>query len=302
MYENMNTPNIAGLPTTKANPAFNKNIFKRYVAKFADYIDRDNGTLEEGFVEVSTPLVINGTHKIVFDVTQVANSLSAIGVNDNKDIVLLKNTNLCYPEGYSFDVSNITIQNSSLDGFNITIKHYLGDKLCHSEIAFVNAFGITLVDPYTFDTQTTTYNEVLTTVIETSNEITLSGLKVLASSKFLPATGDGKYLYELFCNIANNKIIKNIWNSEWEYGMSLCIGHYLAITVRESEVSYGLGDIAKDSGPRGAISSDMEKIKYDYKNTLLNRNQSKFWNQSQYGALLISLLETKAIPTIIVVN
>lgn len=127
---------------------------------------------------------------------------------------------------------------------------------------------------------------------------------------------DGEGLYNAFSNIADQKIIKNIWNVDWEYAMSLCIAHYLATVNRESEVSFGRGDIARDSGPRGLQAADRHggtlqdgnyknsglQVKYDFKNIMVSHNESKFWNSTEFGRILMTLLYTKAIPTMVVVN
>lgn len=113
--------------------------------------------------------------------------------------------------------------------------------------------------------------------------------------------GDGSALYDMFFEIANQKILFNVWNSDWEFAMSYCISHYLDITNRETQKSFGLDDIALDSGPKGIVV-EMDKTKYSLSETTLEHRYSKFWNLTHYGRTLILLLETKGIPTMLVAN
>ena len=42
-------------------------------------------------------------------------------------------------------------------------------------------------------------------------------------------TSEGQKYFEKLYPIANNKIFKSVWGTDWEYAMSLCIAHYCYI-------------------------------------------------------------------------
>lgn len=116
----------------------------------------------------------------------------------------------------------------------------------------------------------------------------------------------GSQLFNKFKEIADNKIIENIWNSDWEFAMSLCIAHYLDIWNRDFNSSFSLEDQAKQSGMEG-LDSKFEKdrkvsVTKSFKEVSVVNDYAKFWNQTMYGQRLINLLQSKAIPTMIVVN
>jgi hypothetical protein len=113
--------------------------------------------------------------------------------------------------------------------------------------------------------------------------------------------GDGSALYTVFYNIADQKILERVWNVDWKFAMSQCIAHYIDLINRETQKEFGLDEIAKDSYAKG-VAVQIDKNKYDFEKTVLDHPYSKFWNSTEFGRILITLLQTKAVPTIIVVN
>lgn len=300
--------NIAGLPTTKVNPIYTKDVFKTFIPKFADYIDREKGQVESIINSATVGTIITNTPtKIVFtnDYIREEGDSSVININDNNDVIMGKRTLLCYREAYN-NVSNIILTDTSGLNNEITISYLLRGELIKS-VTFNLDPNEELTEEIDFDFANSELNSLLTLEInDENNSAEITYFKETVKSNFEAARGDGAALYEAFCGTSDNKIIQTIWNSDWEYGMSLCIAHYIATVNRESEVSYGLGDIAKDSGPRGIESVNKAKgefqTKYDFKNIMLSHNESKFWQSTEFGRILITLLYTKAVPTMIVVN
>ena len=106
----INTPTIAGLPLTKANPAFSKNTFKTFVPNFADYIDSENGKVEHVINVLPVPSIINVDTELSFNNTFVGDDKKVLNIDDNNDIILGKITPLCYKKGYNI-LSEIIIDN-----------------------------------------------------------------------------------------------------------------------------------------------------------------------------------------------
>lgn len=124
--------------------------------------------------------------------------------------------------------------------------------------------------------------------------------------KFVPkykdyVEGDGSALYDSFANIADQKILFTIWGTDWEFITSYCIAHYLDITNRETQKSFSLEEIAKDSGPKGQVVSN-DKIKYDFKNTLVTHQYALFWNMTFFGSVILNMVSSKGISTLLVAN
>lgn len=108
-------------------------------------------------------------------------------------------------------------------------------------------------------------------------------------------------------NIANQKIFYSIWGTDWEYAMSLCISHYIELIAQNKRIPQ-TSDLTRLGGGGsykgvmssmtiGAFSKSLELDK-----TMLTNEESFFWNQTSYGASLMALYKTKAIPTIFVVT
>lgn len=108
-------------------------------------------------------------------------------------------------------------------------------------------------------------------------------------------------------DIANQKIYKSIWGTDWEYAMSLCIAHYMELIAANYRIpaTNSLQTLAGGSSYKGVVSS-MSVGAYskslDLGNTLLTSEEAFFWNQTSYGAALMALYKTKAVPSIFVVT
>ena len=120
-------------------------------------------------------------------------------------------------------------------------------------------------------------------------------------------TSEGQKYFEKLYPIANNKIFKSVWGTDWEYAMSLCIAHYCYIISKRASTPSGptLSEIAGGGVTTGVISTasiGSFSKSYDLSNTMLDTQDAMFWNQSSYGAELMALLKTKAVPSVFVVT
>lgn len=120
-------------------------------------------------------------------------------------------------------------------------------------------------------------------------------------------TLDGlKYFNSLF-EIADNKIFYSIFGTDWRLAMSYCIAHYLTLISNQLGAPSGssLETIAGGGNFKGVLSSasigDFSKS-YDIDKTMLSSDEALFWNQTSYGASLMALYKTKAIPSMFVVT
>lgn len=120
-------------------------------------------------------------------------------------------------------------------------------------------------------------------------------------------TLDGlKYFNSLF-EIANNKIFYSIFGTDWKLAMSYCIAHYLTLISNQLGAPSGssLETIAGGGNFKGVLSSasigDFSKS-YDIDKTMLSSDEALFWNQTSYGASLMALYKTKAVPSMFVVT
>ena len=120
------------------------------------------------------------------------------------------------------------------------------------------------------------------------------------------ATSDGQIAFNNLYDIANNKIFYSIYGTDWKLAMSLCIAHYLTLIANQVQAPSGdtLQGIAGGS-TKGVMSSmsvgDFSKT-YDLARTMVDENEALFWNQTSFGAQLMALLKTKAVPSILVVT
>lgn len=125
-------------------------------------------------------------------------------------------------------------------------------------------------------------------------------------TKFMQTEEGQKYFSKLY-KLANNKIFKSIYGSDWELAMSYCIAHYLTLISNQMQAPSGnsLEAIAGGGSIKGVISSasvgGFSKT-YDIDKTIVSENEALFWNQTSYGAALMALLKTKAVPSIMVVT
>ena len=119
-------------------------------------------------------------------------------------------------------------------------------------------------------------------------------------------TDEGKVAFNNLYEIANNKVFYSIYGSDWKLAMSLCIAHYLTLIANQLQAPAGntLQGIAGGS-TRGVMSSmsvgEFSKT-YDLGRTMVDENEALFWNQTSFGAELMALLKTKAVPSILVVT
>ena len=89
--------------------------------------------------------------------------------------------------------------------------------------------------------------------------------------------------------------------------MSYGIAHYLTLIAQQMESPSGstLSEIAGGGNIKGVISSasigGFTKT-YDLGRTMVGSEEALFWNQTSYGASLMALLKTKAVPSMFVVT
>lgn len=120
-------------------------------------------------------------------------------------------------------------------------------------------------------------------------------------------TADGDVAFENLYEIANYKVFKSIYGTDWKLAMSLCIAHYLTLISNQLQAPAGdtLEGIAGGGAYKGVLSSASVggfSKSYNLSSTMVEEDESKFWNQTSYGAQLMALLKTKAVPSIMVVT
>ena len=95
--------------------------------------------------------------------------------------------------------------------------------------------------------------------------------------------------------------------SDWELAMSYAIAHYMTIIAQQQQAPSGstLAEVAGGGVTRGVLSTmsigDFSKT-YDIDKTMVSSDDAMFWNQTSYGAALMTLYKTKAVPSIFVVT
>ena len=120
-------------------------------------------------------------------------------------------------------------------------------------------------------------------------------------------TDEGQTMFDNLYEIANNKIFKSIYGSDWKLAMSYCIAHYATVIAQQQQAPSGstLAEVAGGGVTRGVLSSmsigEFSKT-YDIDKTMVNSDDAMFWNQTSYGAALMALYKTKAVPSIFVVT
>ena len=124
-------------------------------------------------------------------------------------------------------------------------------------------------------------------------------------SKFI-ATVEGQKYFNKIYTLVNNKIFYSIFGSDWELAMSYAIAHYFTLIANQIQAPSGdtLQGIA-GGATRGVLSSmsvgSFSKT-YDLDKSMLTEDEAMFWNQTSFGAALMALLKTKAVPSILVVT
>lgn len=155
------------------------------------------------------------------------------------------------------------------------------------------------------------------TVGESPNQITYSimldsSTKVLALNDGSTTTvctlkSEGSEMFSHLYEISNDKIFYSIYGTDWKLAMSLCIAHYLTLIANQIQAPSGnsLQGIAGGGTYKGILASmsvgDFSKT-YDLAKTMVDEEESLFWNATPFGAQLMALLKTKAIPSILVVT
>lgn len=124
--------------------------------------------------------------------------------------------------------------------------------------------------------------------------------------KFIETEEGIKYFNKLY-NLINDKIFKSIYGSDWELAMSYAMAHYLTLISNQISSPSGstLEGIAGGGSIKGVLSSASVggfSKSYDIDKTVLSEDEALFWNQTSYGAALMALLKTKAVPSIMVVT
>lgn len=107
--------------------------------------------------------------------------------------------------------------------------------------------------------------------------------------------------------IANDKIFYSIFGVDWRLAMSLCIAHY-ATLIGNNEATPGGSTLAAIAGggvTRGVLASasvgGFSKT-YDLDRSIITDDNATWWNSTSYGAQLMTLYKTKAVPSIFVVT
>lgn len=121
------------------------------------------------------------------------------------------------------------------------------------------------------------------------------------------ATQEGTTAFNKLYAICNNKIFHSIFGTDWELAMSYAIAHYLTLIAQQVEAPSGntLSSIAGGGVTKGVLSSmtiGAFSKSYDIDKTMLSSEDAMFWNQTSYGAALMALYKTKAVPSIFVVT
>lgn len=99
------------------------------------------------------------------------------------------------------------------------------------------------------------------------------------------ASTKGKEHFNYLKAIASDKIVKTVWNSDWELAMCLCIAHYVTLHLKRSQQSFALSDLAERNTK---VSREMSREKRD--------RESGYWGMTEYGNQLYTLAQSKAVP------
>ena len=124
-------------------------------------------------------------------------------------------------------------------------------------------------------------------------------------SKFI-ATVEGQKYFNKIYTLVNNKIFYSIFGSDWELAMSYAIAHYFTLIANQIQAPSGdtLQGIAGGAthGVLSSMSVGSFSKSYDLSKSMLSEDEAMFWNQTSFGAALMALLKTKAVPSILVVT
>ena len=114
-------------------------------------------------------------------------------------------------------------------------------------------------------------------------------------------------LFDNLYPVANAKIFYSIFGTDWKLAMSLAIAHYATLIGNNTQLPQGtsLASIAGGGTTKGVLASatigNFSKT-YDLDRSMINSPEAVWWNSTSYGAQLMALLKTKAIPSIMVVT
>ena len=124
-------------------------------------------------------------------------------------------------------------------------------------------------------------------------------------AKFM-TTAEGQRHFDKIYALVNNKIYKSVFGADWELAMSYAIAHYLTLIANQLQAPAGdtLQGIAGGStkGVLTSMSVGGFSKTYDIDKTMVSEQEAMFWNQTSFGAALMALLKTKALPSIFVVT
>ena len=124
-------------------------------------------------------------------------------------------------------------------------------------------------------------------------------------NKFI-ATDEGQRYFNKIYSLVNNKIFKSIFGSDWELAMSYGIAHYLTLIANQMQAPSGdtlqgiAGGMTKGVVTSASVGGFSKS--FDLSKTMVDDDEALFWNQTSYGAALLALLKTKAVPSIMVVT
>lgn len=120
-------------------------------------------------------------------------------------------------------------------------------------------------------------------------------------------TEEGQTYFNKIYALVNHKIFYSIFGSDWELAMSYAIAHYLTLISNQMQAPSGstLQGIAGGGTIQGILSHASVggfSKDYDIDKSVVSEDESKFWNQTSFGAALMALLKTKSLPSIMVVT
>lgn len=92
--------------------------------------------------------------------------------------------------------------------------------------------------------------------------------------------------------LADKRIKKRAFGSDWEMAMSYCIAFYLALMIEaENQGTPSLSRLADTLGPKGRVDSysvgQLSKS-MNFESIMLTTEEALFWNQNKYGVKLFA--------------
>ena len=120
------------------------------------------------------------------------------------------------------------------------------------------------------------------------------------------ATEKGTQQFNTLYSMANQRVYKSIFGTDWSFAMALYIAHYMAIIADNMTTPVGntLESIAGAGTLKGVVTSanvgGFSKT-IDTKLTISEEKEALFWNQTKWGAQFYAILASKPIPSMFVV-